>query len=250
MNAVGVPVTSRPPPFEVSQEQVRRLAKALRAYHARFAGLFYRREQRHWALKYLQGLLLPDANKSVEKLALRVQGGNVRNMQQFIGEGRWEDGLILRKRAELVTQSLGHPAGVLIVDGSEFPKKGEHSAGVARQYCGATGKIDNCQAAVFLAYASHRGHALLDARLYLPGEWFEAPSQQRWQRCGIPVGTPFRTKPELAWEMIQKVAAQGAVPFRGCCATRVLATIRSFCSTWRRPRSPIWRMWRSPPASG
>jgi len=134
-------------------------------------------------------------------------------MQQFIGEGAWDDAAILEKHAALVGESLGEADGVLIVDGSDFPKKGKHSAGVARQYCGATGKVDNCQAAVFVAYASRKGHTLLDRRLYLPQEWFEASSQARWQRCQIPQGTRFRTKLELAWEMIEGLLAQGTVPF-------------------------------------
>jgi SRSO17 transposase len=137
----------------------------------------------------------------------------VRNLQQFIGVGAWDDRAVLRKHAELVAESLGERGGALIVDGSEFPKKGRHSAGVMRQYCGATGKIDNCQAGVFVAYASARGHTLLDRRLYLPQEWFAQEARPRWNRCDIPQGTPFRTKPQLAWEMIEQVVAQGVVPF-------------------------------------
>jgi SRSO17 transposase len=112
-----------------------------------------------------------------------------------------------------VTESLGQPDGALIVDGSEFPKKGQCSAGVMRQYCGATGKIDNCQAGVFVGYASPGGHTLLDRRLYLPQEWFAQAARARWQRCDIPQDTPFRTKPQLAWEMIERVVAEGVVPF-------------------------------------
>jgi SRSO17 transposase len=189
------------------------LADELQAYRGEFAGLFFRKEQSHWALKYLEGLLQPECGKSVERLALRVPGGNVRNMQQFLGEGAWEDRAILEKHATLVAQSLGDAQGVLIVDGTDFPKKGKHSVGVARQYCGATGKVDNCQAAVWVAYASGKGHTLLDCRLYLPNEWFEPASRLRWRRCGIPEGTRFRTKLQLAWEMIEKLQAQGAVPF-------------------------------------
>ena len=126
-------------------------------------------------------------------------------MQQFIGKGTWDDAALLEKHAALVAGSLGEADGVLIVDGTDFPKKGKYSAGVARQYCGATGKLDNCQAAVFVAYASRQGHTLLDRRLYLPTEWFEASSQERWQRCEIPEGTPFRSKLELAWEMLERL---------------------------------------------
>ena len=201
------------PALELSAQDVVHLAEELVAYHAEFSDLFFRKEQQAWALKYLQGLVQPEGGKSVERLALRVPGGNVRNMQQFIGEGAWDDAAILRKHAALVGESLGEADGVLIVDGSDFPKKGKDSAGVSRQYCGATGKVDNCQAAVFVAYASRRGHTLLDRRLYLPQDWFEASSQARWQRCQIPEGTRFQTKLELAWEMLEGLLAQGAVPF-------------------------------------
>jgi len=213
MSAVAQPAQAGAPPWGLDEEQVARWARELVVYHRHFAGLVYRKEQRHWALKYLQGLLLPYPNKCVERLALSVEGGHVRNMQLFIGAGRWDDRAILHKHAELVGASLGERGGALIVDGSEFPKKGKHSAGVMRQYCGATGKIDNCQAGVFLAYASTAGYTLLDGRLYVPQEWFAQEAGPRWRRCGIPDGTPFRTKPQLAWEMIGQVAAQGVVPF-------------------------------------
>jgi SRSO17 transposase len=202
------------PRFALSAQDVVRLADELRAYHGEFAELFFRREQRHWALKYLEGLLQPEGGKSTERLALRLQGGNVRNMQQFLGEGAWHDEAILAKHAELLAGSLGDADGVLIVDGTDFPKKGRHSVGVARQYCGAAGKVDNCQAAVCVAYASQHGYTLVDRRLYLPQEWFEAASRDRWERCGIPEQTAFRTKPELAWEMIHALHARGCLPVR------------------------------------
>ena len=213
-----MPPTTQPPQscsprFSLSERDVTRLADELCAYHAEFEGLFFRKEQKCWSLKYVQGLLVSDLGKSIEALALRIEGGIVRNMQQFIGCGAWDDEAILRKHAELVAESLGDPRGVLIVDGSDFAKKGKHSAGVARQYCGATGKIDNCQAGVFLAYASERGYTLLDQRLYLHQEWFEPDSRERWERCQIPDDVAFRTKPQLAWEMIEAAIAKGDLPF-------------------------------------
>ncbi|GAG47816.1 unnamed protein product, partial [marine sediment metagenome] len=137
-----------PPPLDLTEEDVLSLADELVAYHAEFAELFFRREQQQWALIYAEGLLHPDLRKSVEPLALSLEGGNVRPMQRFIGEGAWEDEPILRRHRELVAESLGTAGGVLIVDGTDFPKKGKYSVGVARQYCGATGKVDNCQAGV------------------------------------------------------------------------------------------------------
>jgi SRSO17 transposase len=202
-----------PPAFDLAEQDVRRLADDLRAYHGEFAPLLFRKEQRHWALKYLEGLMLPQGGKSIEPLALSLQGGKVRSMQVFIGRGAWDDEAILKKHRQLVAESLGDPDGVLIVDGSEFPKKGAYSVGVARQYCGARGKIDNCQAGVFLAYASGRGHTLLDRRLYLPQAWFEADARERRERCGVPDEIAFHTKPELAWEMIKAVKRSGTLPF-------------------------------------
>jgi SRSO17 transposase len=102
-----------------------------------------------------------------------------------------------------VQDELGSNEGVLIFDESSYPKCGRKSVGVARQYCGATGKIDNCQVAVYVAYAGNGGHALLDTRLYLPDSWTDNP--QRCRDAGVPAGVVFRTKPELAFELLLDV---------------------------------------------
>ncbi len=132
-----------------------------------FAPLFYRREQRDWAAVYLRGLLTADVpRKNVEAMALRLLGvgphaeRQVRALQQFIGEGRWDDEAILAEHQRLVNETLGEEDGVLNTLGSDFPKHGDHSAGVAPQWCGNTGKKDNCQAGVFLGYASRKGATL------------------------------------------------------------------------------------------
>ena len=163
--------------------------------------------RRERAKAYLRGLLLDaESTKTAESIALKVHGdpSQVRMTQVFLGQSAWPDE---PPRAELVRwadQELGSPAGTLIVDESGFPKCGDKSVGVARQYCGATGKIDNCQVAVFLAYASARGHTLLDERLYLPeDEW--AKDAARRQEAGVPEDVVFRTKPELASELIRSV---------------------------------------------
>ena len=201
------------PPFDLTPQDVAALGDDLVAYHAHFASLFGRSEQRVWSLKYLQGLLLPIASKSAETMALAVRDGNVRDMQRFVGQGVWDGDALLKRHAELVAESLGDTSGVLIVDGSDFPKQGCHSAGVARQYCGALGKVANCQAGVFLAYAAPQGHTLLDRRLYLPQAWLTEAYEDRRQKCGIPKDVQFRTKPQLAWEMIQQVQSDGILPF-------------------------------------
>jgi SRSO17 transposase len=183
----------------------------LASYHAQFAPLFKRPEQRLGAQLYLRGLLTADVpRKNVEAMVLRLFGvgadseRRVRALQQFIGESPWDDKAILAKHQSLVEESLGEDDGVFIVDGSDFPKQGKHSAGVARQWCGATGKKDNCQAGVFLGYASRQGYTLLDRRLYLPESWFGEDHRELWQACRIPQGTEFRTKHELAAELIEQ----------------------------------------------
>jgi len=195
------------------------VGEELAAYHARFAPLFARREQRAWAAVYLRGLLLADVpRKNVEAMALRLLGAGpqaarqVRALQQFIGEGAWDDAAILTEHQRLVAETLGEPDGVLILDGSDVPKRGTHSAGVAAQWCGATGKTDNCQAGVFLGYASRAGYTLLDRRLYLPEPWFDEAHVPLWPACRIPAGVGFQTKAELGAEMVEQVQARGELP--------------------------------------
>ena len=195
------------------------VGEELATYHARFAPLFARREQRAWAAVYLRGLLMADVpRKNVEAMALRLLGAgaqaarHVRALQQFIGEGAWEDTVILAEHHRFVAETLGEPDGVLILDGSDVPKRGVHSAGVAAQWCGATGKTDNCQAGVFLGYASRKGYTLLDRRLFLPEAWFDADHAARWQACRIPAEVRFQTKAELGAELVEQVQARGELP--------------------------------------
>jgi len=119
-------------------------------------------------------------------------------MQQFVAEGAWDDAAILKRHWQEVDAVLGDADGVLILDGSDFPKQGGQSVGVKRQYCGELGKTANCQAGVFLAYASQQGYALLDRRLYLPEEWLtDAAFAARRKACGVPETVTFTTKPML-----------------------------------------------------
>jgi SRSO17 transposase len=187
----------------------------LRADHAEFAPLFRRAEQRHWALKYTEGQLLPLERTSIEPLADALDGGNVQAMQQFISVGAWEDDAVLVKHQQLVAETLGAAdTGVLIVDGCDFPKQGTHSVGVARQYCGPLGKVANCQASVVACYASARGYALVDRRLYLHEDWFTEDYRARRVRCGVPADARFQTRTELAWALVAGLRERGALPFR------------------------------------
>jgi SRSO17 transposase len=191
----------------------------LAAYHAHFAPLFARREQRAWAAVYLRGLLTADVpRKNVEALALRLLGAGtdasrqVRAVQQCSGAGAWDDATILSAHERLVATSLGEADGVLILDGSDVPKRGGHSVGVAAQWCGATGKTDNCQAGVFLGYASRRGYTLLDRQLYVPKPWFTDAYAARRRACRLPADVVFRTKADLAAALVEGWQRRGALP--------------------------------------
>jgi SRSO17 transposase len=209
------PPSGRPPEINLAPRDVEALADELVAYQALFAPLFQRAEQRHWALLYLQGQMLDLERKSIEPMALALEGGDVQAMQQFISQGAWDAEAVLQRHQELVAQTLGDAdTGVLIVDGCDFAKQGTHSVGVARQWCGALGKVANCQASVVAGYASARGYTLVDRRLYLPERWFTAEYATRRQRCGVPPAQPFRTKPQLAGDMIAALRARGVLPFR------------------------------------
>lgn len=197
------------------------LVDELAAYHAAFAPCFDRRDQRAGVELYLRGLLTADvARKNIEAMAVRLLGAGpaadrqVRALQYCISEAAWDDDRLLAVHRRLVDETLGEDDGVLLIDGSDMPKQGRHSAGVARQWCGTSGKKDNCQAGVFLGYASRHGYTLLDRRLYLPASWFADEARDRWVACGIPDGTPFRTKQQLAGELMDRALADGVLRAR------------------------------------
>src|SRR5215470_1262502 len=197
------------PAMALTPQAIDNLVEELRAYHAIYSPLFQRREQREGAAQYLHGLLLDLPRKSIEPMVLALEGAQaqaVRTLQLFVSEGAWDDEGLLQRHWQEVDTSLGEDDGVLTLDGSDFLKQGRESVGVKRQYCGEVGKRANCQAGVFLGYASRKGYTLLDRRLYLPQEWVEDEAYaERRRRCGVPADTPFKTKPTLGGEMIQAV---------------------------------------------
>ena len=195
------------PEFNLKPQDIDNLVDELREYHAIYSPLFCRREQRDWSAVYLNGLLSDDVSaKSIEPMVLAQKGADVaaiRALQHFISAGAWADEAILHRHWPEVDQGLGEADGVFIVDGSDFAKQGTDSVGVKRQHCGELGKIANCQAGVFVGYASRKGHTLLAQRLYLPEEWVrDAAYAERRQQCGVPPTVTFQTKPELAGVLI------------------------------------------------
>src|SRR3954465_11417820 len=147
-------------------------AGGLEEVHARIAGVFARAEPRARVLAYLRGLLGQLERKNGWTLAEAAGEVSPDGMQRLLRTGGWNADTVRDELRGYVLQRLG-PGGVLIVDETGFPKKGSRSAGVGRQYTGTTGKIDNCQVGVFLAYATDTGRALIDRALYLPKPWME-----------------------------------------------------------------------------
>lgn len=211
------PASGRRPSSRLPLQAIEASAEALLDWHRRFATCFRRREQRAWSLFYLCGQLANLGRKTIEAMVLHLRGANVnavRDLQRFMGEGRWDLPGMLEQQQLVIAEWLGEPEGVVIADGSGFPKQGDQSVGVAYQYCGHLGKVANCQQGVFLVYAGSRGHAFLEAQLYLPEVWFTQAYRERWEACRIPEAQPFRTEPQIAVEMIARLRQRAVVPFR------------------------------------
>ena len=158
-------------------------------------------EQRTNARHYVQGLLSDLPSKDAESIAY-LHDRERQGLQKFIGQADWEHRPLLAELTHQVGCELGEPDAVLVFDPSAFAKKGTESVGVQRQWCGRLGKVDNCQVGVYLGYASRREHALVDVRLYLPREW--ATDKKRRQKAGVPRTARFRTRHELALQMLDE----------------------------------------------
>ena len=185
-----------------------RVYDSFQKFHGFFAASFGRRESREHSRHYLQALLVQSQDRrNAENLSESV-GVPARAMQRFLTEARWSDDTVIGRLQEYLAPRLGHPEAVWVLDGSDFPKQGRKSAGVARQYCGRLGKVANCQAGMFLAYVSPLGRALVDKRLYLPQSW--TSDSGRCEAAGIPVERrSYRSKTELALEMLERALQLG-----------------------------------------
>ena len=212
------PIIETSPELTLTVKDIENLATELEEYAGLYRNLFSRREQREHYETYLTGLMLNMPNKSVETMLLNIKGDDsnaIRNLQHFLSEGSWGDQEILRRHWQEVSHDLGDEHGVLIGDDSGFPKQGQDSVGVKRQWCGQLGKRANCQVGVFLGYASRHGQTLLDRRLYLPRAWVQDEAfAQRRLKCGVPEEVIFQTKPALLLEMVAAIHALGILPFR------------------------------------
>jgi SRSO17 transposase len=201
----------------MTPDEVRAAACHLSELHQRFAPLFgYQPAQDH-ALVYLRGLLLQGGRKNTEAIALNFADGKVRPLQEFLANSPWDHRLVQQEIQAAFAQTLVPSTSqwdigtVGVIDESGFPKKGGHSVGVARQWCGRLGKKDNCQVGVYLVGVTPAGTALLDHQLYLPEEW--VLDQERRREVGIPRAITFRTKPQIALDLHARVRAAAKASF-------------------------------------
>jgi SRSO17 transposase len=206
------------PQFEVTAPEVEGFMDELRQYHARFSDCFVRSEPREHFFRYMVGQFSTLDRKSIEPIAVQTEATSIRAMQRSLSDVAWDEARMRHTYHQLVADDLGEPEGIVIVDESGFPKKGQESAGVARQYCGTLGKVDNCHVGVFAAYASRQGYALVDQRLFLPEVWFTEAYAARRTTCAVPEELAWQSTPQLAAAMVRRLSADGLLPFRSIVA--------------------------------
>ena len=176
--------------------------EALQDLHAYFAALFERRKTPDHRPHYRQALLVESGERRNAEYLSETVPAPARVMQRFLTESPWDDDTVIGRLQGYLGPQLGHPEAVWVLDGSDFPKQGVKSVGVARQYCGRLGKVASCQAGMFLAYVSPLGRALVDKRLYLPESW--TSDDARYQAAGVPEERcTDRSKTELALGMVE-----------------------------------------------
>jgi SRSO17 transposase len=217
-------------PVEPILSEISRWYHRLHCLHLRLAPRFVRPEVRQNVLLYLQALLSDVPRKNGWQIAEQARQASPAGMQRLLSRAVWDEQGVRDDLRSLVRQCLEPPSlhppdassdapfPVLVLDESAFPKRGRHSPGAAPQYCGRTGRVENCQVGVFASYVTALGHALIDRELYLPEEW--CADLPRRQAAHIPDHVSFATKPELARRLVQR-AKLAQLPMRWVVADSV-----------------------------
>ncbi len=199
--------------FDLSQDDVKTMAQELVDFHKQFHDCYGRIEHHRLGLAYLSGLMSNATAKSAEPIALEfLDKKSVRPIQMFMKTYRWDHLGMQRTHQGMLAPLIASPDGMISVDPSEFVKKGKESVGVARQYCGTLGKVENCQSGVFVGYSSHKGYGLLACGLYMPKSWFTKEQEQRRKDNLVPEDLVFQTKQQIAIELINEVVATNLFP--------------------------------------
>ncbi len=185
----------------LTPEAVEGCQDRLTAFLQRYLPHFYRSEHRSHASTVIHGLLSGLERKTCEPIASQA-GLHRKTIQTFVGSGAWDDEAVMTELRRHVREELAEPDGVVVIDPSAFPKKGTESCGVARQWCGRLGKLENCQVGIFLAYVAQTGYAPLDRRLYLPEDWADDPLRR--EKCHVPEEVQFQEKWQIALELLDR----------------------------------------------
>src|SRR5436305_4141995 len=196
-----------PDEMRTTLSDVVRWTQELVQLHARIARRFFRAEPRRRALAYLKGILSEVSRKNGWQLAEQAREATPYGMQRLLASAVWDENGVRDDLRRYVIEHLGTRDAILVLDETSFPKRGEKSAGVQVQHCGTTNREENCQVAVFLDYVTARGHALIDRELYLPKSWTN--DRERCCEAGIPEAVRFKTKCELALDMVKRISLAG-----------------------------------------
>lgn len=226
------------PPMDINEDMLGTIADELVNFHQEFYDCFKCDQNREMGLTYLSGLLSNCREKSIEPIALEFLGeDSVRNLQRFMKTYKWDQQKMEAKNMSMLAPLIASPTGMINTDASDFAKKGKESVGVARQYCGSLGKVENCQSGVFVGYASEKGYALLTSQLYMPESWFSEAQKKRRKDNLVPNDLIFKTKNQIALELIQNVVRTGLFPAKwvGCDA--------AFGSDWEFINSIPKELW-------
>ncbi len=191
----------------MTTEELDQWAADFEDFQARFAPFFVRSEPREAAQRYLRGLLAAVGRKNCWQMAEAVGEQDPQRMQRLLYSAQWDEDAVRDELQRFVIERFGDEEGIGVVDETGFLKKGQKSVGVKRQYTGTAGKVENCQVGVFLTYFARGGRCFLDRRLYLPEEW--CSDEKRCREAKVPAEVTFKTKPELAVEMLEHAWAQG-----------------------------------------
>ena len=255
-----VAATCPVPACNLALRDVEALVADLATYADHFLSAFPRKDQGSAAHRYLQGLVSDHPRKSIEPMAL-AHGFPIRSLQAFIADSPWRTTPIVQRHQLLVAQTLGEDDAVLLIDESGMPNQGQHSAAVAPQYCGALGKVANCQVGVYVGYVSRIGYTLLEGQLFVPEGWFADDHAALRDEVGIPSDLTFKTKPEVAVDLIQAIIKRKVLPARWVAADALYGDSPAFrdamaelglwyfteiaCSTqiWRRHPAVIIPPW-------
>jgi SRSO17 transposase len=215
------------PKFNLTRRDVEQCVPELDAYLKLFEPGFSRIEQFWQSQMYVQGLLSDVTRKTVERMALEL-GENVRDLQHFVGQSPWQTEPITAIHQRLVGDMLGEADGVALIDESGVVKQGDDSVGVGSQYCGSVGKVANSQNGVYLAYVSRKGYSLVTGQLYMLEDWFDEAHAEKRRLCGVPEGVVYKTKPEIALDLLHAAVKRGSLPFQWVAADELYGDSPAF----------------------